>query len=136
MSPTHRRFELSLLPEQFTIVRLPAEAPLPSWTGKGGFFSLTRTADELSVVCAARNVPANLRSQIGWRVFKVHGPLALPEIGVLSAVADPLAKAEISLFVISTFDTDYLLVNAEQLPRAVTALEGAGHTIHDYKRDA
>jgi uncharacterized protein len=133
MSPTHHRFELSLMPDHHTIVRLAPDAPVPPWAAKGTFFSITHTADELSIVCAAQCVPANLRSQINWRVFKVHGPFALPETGVLSALAAPLAKAEISLFVISTFDTDYLLVNAEQLDRAVTALEGAGHTIHDYR---
>ena len=136
MSPSHRRFELSLLPGNFSIIRLEANERIPTWAAKGTFVSTTRTADELSIVCSAENVPENLRTKINWRAFKLHGPFALPEVGVLAALAAPLAQAELSLFVISTFDTDYLLVDAEQLPRAVAALEGAGHTIHEYKRDS
>lgn len=71
-----------------------------------------------------------MQSQPGWRVFKVHGPFALSEIGVLSALAEPLAEAKISLFAISSFDTDYLLVAAETLSAAINALGEAGHTIH------
>jgi len=75
-------------------------------------------------------VPVGVQSQPGWRIFKVHGPFVLSEIGVLSALAAPLAEAKISLFAVSTFDTDYLLVAAETLSAAIHALGQAGHTIH------
>jgi len=125
-----RHFELTLLPERFAISRLAADAPIPSWATQGPFFSLTRTADELSIVSELARVPVDVHSQPGWRVFKVHGPFVLTEIGVLFALAAPLAEAKVSLFAVSTFDTDYLLIAAETLSAAIHALGQAGHTIH------
>ena len=130
MAALTRQLELTLLPDRFAISRLAADAPIPGWATQGAFFSITRTRDELSVVCELSRVPAGVQSQPGWRVFKVHGPFVLSEIGVLSALAAPLAAAEISLFVVSTFDTDYLLVASETLLAAVAALERAGHTVN------
>ena len=133
MSAALRRLELSLLPERFAVAQLapgaPAVTPPPGMT----LFSVTRTADELSVVCAEPDLPLSARAQTGWRAFQVHGPFALSEVGVLSAIASPLADARISLFVISTFNTDYILVHAEQLQSAVAALERAGHKIQQPK---
>jgi len=133
MAAATRHLELSLLPERFAISRLSADSPIPAWATQGSFFSVTRTGDELSIVTELSRVPANVRSQSGWRVLKVHGPFALSEIGVLSALAAPLADAKISLFAISTFDTDYLLVASETLSAAMAALERAGHTIRRSK---
>ena len=130
MATASRRFDLTLLPERFAISRLAADAPLPGWATQGSFFSVTRTGDELSIVSELARVPVGVQSQPGWRIFKVHGPFVLSEIGVLSALAAPLAEARISLFAVSTFDTDYLLVAAETLSAAITALGRAGHTIH------
>ena len=130
MAASTRQLELTLLPDRFAISRLAADAPIPGWATQGAFFSVTRTRDELSVVCELSRVPAGVQSQPGWRVFKVHGPFVLSEIGVLSALAAPLAAAKISLFAISTFDTDYLLVASETLLAAIAALERAGHAIN------
>ena len=130
MPAATRRFELTLLPERFAISRLAADAPVPDWATHGSFFSVTRAGDELSVVTEISQVPVGVQSQPGWRVFKVHGPFVLSEVGVLSALATPLADAKISLFAVSTFDTDYLLVAAETLSAAIAALGRAGHTIH------
>src|SRR6266851_4632274 len=130
MAASTRQLELTLLPDRFAVSRLAADAPIPGWATQGAFFSITRTRDELSVVCELSRVPAGVQSQPGWRVFKVHGPFVLSEIGVLSALAAPLAAAEISLFAVSTFDTDYLLVASETLLAAIHALGQAGHTIH------
>src|ERR1700682_2718714 len=131
-----RHFELTLLPERFAILRLAAEAPIPQWATQGSFFSVTRTGDELSIVSELALVPPGVHSQPGLRVFKVHGPFVLSEIGVLSAFAAPLAAAKISLFVISTFDTDYLLVSAEHLQAAVAALKKAGHQVRAREFDS
>jgi hypothetical protein len=136
MNAIHRRFELSLLHERFAIARLAPDAPVPTWAAQGPFFSITRTADELSVVTVAGNVPGDVQTQTAFRVLKVHGPFALSEIGVVSALAAPLADAKISLFVISTFDTDYLLVGPEQLQAAVATLEKAGHKVQDAELDS
>jgi len=130
MPAATRRFELTLLPERFAISRFAADAPIPAWATRGPFFSVTRTGDELSIVSELSRAPAGVQSQPGWRVFKVHGPFVLSEIGVLSALAAPLAEAKISLFAISTFDTDYLLVAGETLSAAIHALGQAGHAIH------
>jgi hypothetical protein len=130
MPAAARHFELTLLPERFAISRFAADAPIPAWATQGSFFSVTRTCDELSIVSELARVPAGAHSQPGWRVFKVHGPFVLSEIGVLSALAAPLAGAKISLLAISTFDTDHLLVAGETLSAAIHALGQAGHTIH------
>ncbi len=130
MAASTRQLELTLLPDRFAISRLAADAPIPGWATQGAFFSVTRTRDELSVVCELARVPVGVQCQSGWRVLKVHGPFVLSEIGVLSALAAPLAAAKISLFAISTFDTDYLLVASETLLAAIAALERAGHAIN------
>jgi uncharacterized protein len=133
-APT-RRLELTLLPESFAISRLAADAPIPAWAMQGPFFSITRTGEELSVVTELSWVPVGVQSQPDWRALKVHGPFVLSEIGVLCALATPLAEARISLFAVSTFDTDYLLVASESLPAAIAALERAGHSIHRSKAE-
>jgi hypothetical protein len=112
-------------------VRLSADATLPPWATQGAFFSVTRTSDELSIACPARQVPPSVAAETGWRALKVAGPFALSEVGVLAALAAPLAKAGVSLFVISTFDTDYLLVTEKQLHAAIAALNDAGHRIQE-----
>lgn len=132
MSDTNRLFQLSVLPGSLAMVRLAASAGLPPWATQGGFFSVTRTDDELSIVCPADRVPSGVRAETGFRALKVHGPFALSEIGVLAALAVPLAAKKVSLFVISTFDTDYLLVNEKQLPAAVAALRGDGHQVAEH----
>src|ERR1700740_1770701 len=101
-----RRLQLTLLPEHFAISRLPADSPIPEWAKQGPFFFVTRTGDELSVVGEISRVPTGVQSQPGWRVLKVDGPFVLSEVGVLSALAVPLVEARISLFAVSTFDTD------------------------------
>lgn len=131
MSRSKRCFDLTVLPGSFAIVRLTADAPVPGWATQGGFFSVTRTDDEVSVVCPADQVPAGFAAETGWRALKVKGPFALSEIGVLAALAASLADANVSVLAISTFDTDYLLVGERQLRAAVTALKGAGHRIEE-----
>ncbi len=135
MAAATRHLELSLLPERFAISRLAADSPLPAWATQGPFFSVTRTGDELSIVTELSRVPVGVQFQPGWRVLKVHGPFVLSEIGVLAALTAPLAEAKISLFAVSTFDTDYLLLASETLPAAITALERAGHSIHRSKAE-
>lgn len=130
MAAATRHLELTLLSQRFAISRLVADAPIPAWATQGSFFSVTRTGDELSVVTELSQVPPGVQSQPGWRVLKVHGPFVLSEIGVLASLAAPLAESRISLFAVSTFDTDYLLVASETLSAAIVALERAGHTIH------
>lgn len=128
MTLSLRRFHLSLLPESYAIVGLSPREELPAWATGGPFFSVTRTSEELSIIVEESRVPAGVQSQGAWRVIKVHGPFVLTEVGVLAALAGPLAAAKISLLVVTTFDTDYLLVSSDTLEAAITTLERAGHT--------
>src|SRR5579863_4277931 len=105
MSEPKRCLQLSVLPGSYVIARMPPGSPLPAWAALGDFFSLTATSEELSVVCAARQVPEGFGALPKWRVFKVQGPFVLTEVGVLAALTAPLAEAKVSLFAISTFDT-------------------------------
>ena len=130
MSIAPRHLELSLLPGRFAISKLPPDAHLPAWAARGSFYSVTRTRDELSIIVGEAHVPVGTQSQSGWRVLRVHGPFILSEIGVLASLTAPLADARVSVFVVSTFDTDYLLVTEEQLTSAIVALDRAGHSIH------
>ena len=128
-----RSFELFLLPETFAICHLAPDAAVPEWATQGQFFSITRTSDELSVIAEMALVPARLRTAVSWRVIKVHGPFDFSEVGVLASLVEPLAAAGVSVFTISTFDTDYLLVQYSQLHEAVAGLRNASHTVHEVK---
>ncbi len=124
------RLEMSLLEEKYGIARLAPDAEIPEWAMRGKFVSITRSADELSVVTAEKNIPEGVRAQGHWNALKLHGPFAFSEIGVVSAIAKPLADEKIGIFVISTFDTDYLLLDSGQLKDAVRVLSNAGHKVH------
>jgi hypothetical protein len=131
-SPAPRRpsLPLELQPDTLAICRLAADAGLPAWAlAPGGFVTISRTADELSLTVPEARAPADVRCERGYRAFRVRGPLPLDLIGILAAIADPLAEAGLSIFAISTFDTDYVLVKAGDLEAAVAALERAGHRV-------
>ena len=120
---------LHLLPGEFAVCRLPSNAPTPAWVDSGDFNSVTRTADELSIICPAAQVPAGVKHETGWRLLKFQGPFAFNETGILAAGLAPLAAAKIGILATATFDTDYLFVKAEQLDDAIRVLSSAGHTI-------
>jgi hypothetical protein len=120
---------LDLLPGSYAVSRVDANAPLPPWACTAGFSSVTRTAHELSIVCAAEDVPADVQAQRGYRGLAVRGILDFSLVGVVAHLAGALAAASISIFVVSTYDTDYLFVREADLDRAVGALRGAGHTV-------
>ncbi len=108
------------------ICRLPAGAPIPDWAATGAFSSITRTPDEVSIVCSQSSVPPGVQSQAGWRAFQVQGPLDFALTGILVRLTAPLATAGVPVFALSTFDTDYLLVREADAGRAVTAWLQAG----------
>lgn len=121
---------LSVLPDILSICQLPAGARLPSAVS-AGFFSITYTADEISVICSSGSEPAGARLSTGWRAIAVEGPLDFSLTGILASIASPLSDAGVSIFAISTFDTDYILVRDDRLSSARTALLAAGHTFVD-----
>lgn len=122
------KLRLSVLPDPLAVCRLAPDAAVPSWM-RGTFTSATRTADELSIVCDDVAVPEGISAERGWRGMKVEGPIPFAMTGVASGLLAPLAEARISIFLISTYDTDYLLVKAETFAGAVEVLRGAGYEI-------
>ena len=120
---------LSILPDTFSICRLEANARVPDWLDAHSFVSITRTADELSLVCLDKNIPTEVIANRGWRCLKVEGPLDLSLTGILTSLAVPLAEARIGIFAISTFDTDYVLVKEQALTDAIAILGQAGHIV-------
>jgi hypothetical protein len=120
---------LSVLPGEYAVCQLSPAAPLPDWATSGELFSVTRSPDELSVVCAARQVPTGVRHTPGWAAFKLHGPFDFALTGILAGVLNPLHAADVGIFALSTYDTDYVLVQAAQLAQAVEVLRDAGYTV-------
>lgn len=117
------------MPERYSICRLETGESIPQWINREGFFSITHTTDELSIICQETIVPLYTQSQSGWRILKFEGVFDFSQIGVLASVAQPLAEAGVSLLAISTYETDYILVQEEQLERTLQFLKEAGHSI-------
>ncbi len=125
-----RGFELSLLEGEYAVWKLPPGTE-PGVTDGAHFLSVTRTPDEVSVVSLAEDVEEGAKVEAGWACLRVTGPLSFELTGVLAALSAPLADARIPIFVVSTFDTDYLLVPARNLEKAREVLGAAGHSIRD-----
>jgi hypothetical protein len=123
------QLDLTLTKERLAVCRLAPGEKLPSWSASGAITSVTRTADELSVVCAESAVPRGVKCEMGWRIFKIEGPLDFALTGILVSVAKPLAGAGVSIFAISTFDTDYVMVKERNVEKAVRALTAAGRRV-------
>jgi hypothetical protein len=117
---------LRATPWQLAVCKFPADSPLPAWAfhSEAVFWSLTRTPDELSLVCAEDDLPPSVDQHVerGWRAFELVGPVPFTTTGVISGLTVPLAEAGIGVFVISTYDTDYLLVKAAVFERASAIL--------------
>jgi hypothetical protein len=122
-----RKLLLALLPGAFAVCRLGPDEAIPSWLSSSDFCSITRTAEELSVVAPEGAVPGTCQAEKGWRCLKVQGPLDFDLTGILSSLSAPLAEAGISIFALSTYDTDYLLVRALDLDKAIRVLNAYGH---------
>lgn len=120
--------DLQLLAGSYAVSRLSPGEPIPEWA-RGELLALIRTPAELTVVSRAESVPEQIRSEPGWRVLRIAGQLDFSLVGILAALAGVLAQAGIAIFALSTFDTDYLLVQELELGRAVHALESAGHRV-------
>jgi uncharacterized protein len=124
------RLSLAILSDSFAVCRLRADEDIPSWALSGSFCSLTRAPDELSIVCPQELVPEGVQAVRGWRSLKVEGKLDFTLVGILSSLTSSLAHVGIVVFVISTYDTDYVFVKENDLDRAVAALRKDGHDLH------
>ncbi len=122
-------YQLALIAGRYAVCRLPAQAELPDWAHAEHLLSITWRAGETSIVCPERYVPPEVKAERGWRALEVSGPLDFVLVGVLSSLLLPLAKAQVSVFVLSTYDTDLILIPEVQLERALGALGGAGNLV-------
>ena len=117
---------LSVLAERLAVCRLDPGAEIPAWATAASFFSVTRTPDELSIVCPEPNVPMGTAYEGGWRALRLEGPFDFGLVGVLASVIVPLAENEVGILAIATYDTDYVLVAESQLDLATQTLRERG----------
>ncbi len=120
---------LKLLKDSFAVCRLNKNEQIPDWALSNSFYSIVKTEDELSIVCLENSVPNNVKQERDWRVLKIEGPLDFSLIGILSKISSILAKEKISIFAISTYDTDYILVKNAEIENAIKALSNEEYNI-------
>jgi uncharacterized protein len=128
MTEPHR-LKFLWLKGPYAIVRLAPDAAIPEWATKGDFTSITRTPDELSIVCPLENLPREIHPAHRWQCFKLEGPFPFSQTGILLSFIEPLSSVGIPIFAISTFDTDYVLIQDEFADLALDAVERAGHEL-------
>ena len=117
------------LPSLYAIVRLAPNATVPDWATRGEFTSITRTAEELSIVCEADNLPSEVHSSHHWICLKLEGPFPFEQTGVLLSFTEPLSSNDIPIFAISTYDTDYVLLQEDYMGNVMDILREAGHEL-------
>jgi hypothetical protein len=120
---------IQILPEQYAILHISSDENIPAWVLNGKYWSITRSESEISIVCQQDVVPTGFKGEFNWKVFKVHNPLTFEMAGILASLANPLADAGISIFAISSYETDYLMLKEVNLEKAVEVLSKAGHII-------
>ncbi len=123
------RLTLLAVAGQFAVCKLPADSAVPGWATAGEVFSVTRTCDELSVVCRHDLVPSGMVAEVGWRCLRVAGAMPFSLVGVLASLTGAVAAAGVGVFAISTFDTDYLFFKEADFQTAIAALRSAGHSV-------
>ncbi len=129
MTETAHHYTILRMTGRYAVCRLAAQSPLPTWATQGEFWSVTRTRDELSVVCHQELMPPGITATPEWTLFQVAGPFDFSVTGVLAALSTTLAQAGVVLLALATYDTDYLLVKADQAEAATVALAAQGHQI-------
>lgn len=120
---------MKLLENKYGVCRLDASESVPKWAIGGDFYSITKTSDELSIVCCEDNIPNGIKYERDWRILKVEGPLDFSLIGILSSISGLLAKQKISVFVVSTYDTDYILIKGKDMEKSIDVLSVEGYNI-------
>lgn len=123
------KLTLQLLDNTYGVCRLDATTPIPSWGSLDPFYTITRTEDELSIVCLESSIPEDIQCEKSWRILKVVGPLDFSLVGILSKLSGLMADARISIFAISTYDTDYILIKASDIERATQVFLAHGYDI-------
>lgn len=126
---TLKELVLSTFDGLFAICKLNPQTKIPNWALKGEFYSITRTSEELSILCPQKIIPDEITSVGRWRGLKIEGPFQFTEIGILNSITAPLASVKISLLSISTFDTDYVFIQDDQFEDALLILAANGHEV-------
>lgn len=121
--------KLKLFAEEYAVCRLNNDSKIPAWIDTKNFYSITKTEDELSVVCSNNNIPSDVKSEKEWRILKILGPLDFSLIGILSKLSGLLAENKISIFAISTYDTDYILIKEKDIENACKILTCNGYEV-------
>ena len=129
MQNSKQTLQFRRLAAPYAIVQLNADAAVPIWAAEGEFISITRTQDELSIVCPTANVPANVRSPHRWTCLKLQGPFSFSLTGVLLSFIEPLSVNGVPIFAVSTYDTDYVLIQEDHFEKALRLLQQAGHQL-------
>lgn len=129
MTSVEQPVVFSVSEEKYCVAKLPPDAPIPHICSESSFCSVTKTSDEISVVCLESLAPVGAEVERTWRGIKVQGPLEFSLKGVLVGLLAPLAEANIAVFAVSTYNTDYLFIKQIDLPNAIQALESAGHRL-------
>ena len=128
----HSQLTLILFPQRMAVSKMEPGSKIPDWVEDNHFLSLTYTQDEMSIVCEEKSMPDELLAERGWRLLQVQGPLEFSMVGVLANICTTLAKAGVSAFVVSTFETDYILVKEDVMLQATNALVNSGYQVMDY----
>lgn len=122
---------MKLLRGKYGVCRLDKSDLIPEWMQNSDFLSITRTQEELSVVCSEESIPNDIKCEKDWRILKIEGPLDFSLVGILASISTVLAQKKISIFAVSTYDTDYILVKNKDIDSAIAALTSEGYEIID-----
>jgi hypothetical protein len=123
--------KFTVLKDVYSIYRFEKYSNIPEWAYKTDFYSITRTNEELSVVSKHIDIKTteNILVDKHWRIFKIHGPMPLSQIGIIAHISDILRKGKISIFTIGTYDTDYIMIKDNNTNKAIRLLENEGHEV-------
>jgi len=124
-----KKLVFEVLRDTVGVCKLAVNEAIPLWAYQGDFFSVTKTVEELSIVCSDSAIPKDILCERGWKILEIQGMLDFGLVGILAMVSNTLAKAGVSIFAISTYNTDYILVKAADLNSAVDALKNEGHEV-------
>ncbi|MFC1633924.1 ACT domain-containing protein [Planctomycetota bacterium] len=130
------KLRLRVLPKVYAICSFDPDAAFPGWTHRSSILSITKTPKEITLVCEENHVPGECKKSEHWKCIKVEGRFDLDAVGVLASIAGPLAQNKISLYVISTYDTDYVLIQTKNIDKAMSCLDKFGHTFIDLEEEA
>jgi hypothetical protein len=123
----HPKLKLSLLPQTYAICSFPPDFTFPAIDAVSSILSITKTSKETTIVCDENRIPGDCRKSENWKCIKIEGSFDLDAIGVVAGISKPLAESRISIYVVSTYDTDYVLIKAKDIDRAVSCLSKCGH---------